>query len=189
MDQKLLQYKNLLLQWNRKINLIGDSTIDDFDNRHIKDSLQLLKLFNEKQLKESSFVDLGTGAGIPGLILSIAGVKNMTLIEKSIQKCNFLKEAVKISDNYVKIINKNIYEIKNLKFDFIISRALANLTELIKMSKIFYKTNTKCIFLKGQKYQQELETAQQHFKFDVELYNSETSKESKILMISGIKYY
>ena len=187
MEQKLLQYKNLLIQWNKKINLIGDSTIDDFDNRHIKDSLQLLKFFNEKQLKESSFVDLGTGAGIPGLILSVAGVKHMTLVEKSIQKCNFLREAVKISDNYIKIINKNIYEIKNLKFDFIISRALANLTELLKMSKNFYKKNTKCIFLKGQKYQQELKTAQQQFKFDFELYDSETSKESKVLIISDIK--
>ena len=188
MEQKLLRYKNLLLQWNKKINLIGDSTIDDFDNRHIKDSLQLLKFFSEKQLKESSFVDLGTGAGIPGIILSIVGVKNMTLVEKSIQKCNFLKEAVKISDNYIKIINKNIYEIQNLKFDFIISRALANLTELIKMSKIFYKKNTQCIFLKGQKYQQELEMAQQQFKFNVELYDSETSKESRVLVIGNIKY-
>ena len=130
---------------------------------------------------------MGTGAGIPGIILSIAGVKHMTLIEKSIQKCNFLREAVKISDNHIKIINKNIYEIKNLKFDFIISRALANLTELIKMSKIFYKKNTKCIFLKGQKYQQELQTAQQQFKFNVELYDSETSQESKILVIGNIK--
>ena len=56
------------------------------------------------------------------------------------------------------------------------------------MSKNFYKKNTKCIFLKGQKYQQELEMAQQQFKFNIELYDSETSNESKVLVISNIKY-
>ena len=82
---QLENYIKLLLEWNNKINLIGKSTIDDLWSRHIVDSAQLMKFLSEEDLKNCKCADFGTGAGFPGIVLSILGVKNMTLIEKSIQ--------------------------------------------------------------------------------------------------------
>lgn len=185
--EKIDRYIKLLLEWNNKINLIGKSTIDDIYNRHIKDSTQLLKFFTEEEINKKTFADLGTGAGIPGIILSLSGIKNITLIEKSIQKCNFLREASKLSDNNIRILNKDIYKIKTLKFDIIVSRALANLTELLDMSIGLVKPTSKCYFLKGRKYLEELEEAKKHYNFNVEIFNSETSDEGKVLLITNIK--
>lgn len=182
-DRKIREYVDLLLKWNEKINLIGKSTIEDIYNRHILDSKQLLKFFTEKELESSVFADFGTGAGIPGIILSIYGVKNIYLIEKSFRKSQFLNEAKKISDNKITVINKNIFDIKDIKFDIIVSRALAPLDELLKMIKPFCKKNTKCVFLKGKKILEEIEKAKKEFNFDYRLFDSETSSEGKVIIV------
>lgn len=182
-DRKIREYVDLLLKWNEKINLIGKSTIEDIYNRHILDSKQLLKFFTEEELESSVFADFGTGAGIPGIILSIYGVKNIYLIEKSFRKSQFLNEAKKISDNKITIINKNIFDIKDIKFDIIVSRALAPLNELLKMVKPFCKKNTKCVFLKGKKILEEIEKAKKEFNFDYKLFDSETSSEGKVIIV------
>lgn len=182
-DRKIREYVDLLLKWNEKINLIGKSTIEDIYNRHILDSKQLLKFFTEEELESSVFADFGTGAGIPGIILSIYGVKNIYLIEKSFRKSQFLNEAKKISDNKITVINKNIFDIKDIKFDIIVSRALAPLNELLKMIKPFCKKNTKCVFLKGKKILEEIEKAKKEFNFDYKLFDSETSSEGKVIII------
>lgn len=182
-DRKIREYVDLLLKWNEKINLIGKSTIEDIYNRHILDSKQLLKFFTEKELESSVFADFGTGAGIPGIILSIYGVKNIYLIEKSFRKSQFLNEAKKISDNKITVINKNIFDIKDIKFDIIVSRALAPLNELLKMVKPFCKKNTKCVFLKGKKILEEIEKAKKEFNFDYKLFDSETSSKGKVIIV------
>lgn len=187
MEEKLQKYVNLLLEWNSKMNLIGKSTINDIYTRHIKDSTQLLKFFSKEEMDNSIFADFGTGAGIPGIILSICGIKQVYLLEKSPKKCEFLYKAKQISDNKIIIINKNIFDIKNIKFDIIVSRALAPLDELLNMIYPFCKKNTKCIFLKGKKIYEEINLAQKKFKFEHELFNSETSEEGKIIIIQKIK--
>lgn len=182
-QERLEKYIKLLLEWNNKINLIGKSTVDDLWNRHIVDSAQLMKFLSEEELKSCKCADFGTGAGFPGVVLSILGVENMTLIEKSIQKCNFLKEAVKFSNNKIDILNKNINEIKTKKFDVIFSRALASLDELLFMVKPFVKSNTRCIFLKGRKAEEELVEAKKHHNFEYKLFDSETSSEGKVVIV------
>lgn len=182
-QKRLENYVKLLLEWNNKINLIGKSTINDLWNRHIVDSAQLIKFLNEEELKNCKCADFGTGAGFPGIVLSILGVKNMTLIEKSIRKCNFLREAVKFSSNKINILNKNISDVKTKKFDIIFSRALASLDELLFMVRPFIKNNTKCIFLKGKKIEEELAETKKHHNFEYELFDSETSGDGKIIII------
>jgi 16S rRNA (guanine527-N7)-methyltransferase len=182
--EKIEQYVNLLLAWNNKFNLIGKSTINDIYNRHIHDSGQLLKFLTDDEKSNCECADFGTGAGLPGIVLSILGIKNMTLIEKSPLKCKFLNEAVKISDNRVNVINADINNLNNIKFDIIFSRALANLSGLLKIVKPFLKENTKCMFLKGKKIKEEIYEAEKIFKFKYELFDSETSSEGKIIMIN-----
>ena len=87
---KLDDYVNLLLSTNKKFNLIGKSTEENIWQRHIIDSIQLIKLLN---LEQDIVIDVGTGAGIPGIILSICGVNTVYLVESKTKKTNFLKEA------------------------------------------------------------------------------------------------
>ena len=185
-DKKIEKYVDLLLEWNKKINLIGKSTIEDIYNRHILDSKQLLKFFTKEELENLIFADFGTGAGIPGVILSISGVKNIYLVEKSFRKSQFLNEAKKISDNKITVINKNIFDIKDIKFDIIVSRALAPLNELLKMVKPFCKSNTKCVFLKGKKILEEIKEAKKEANFEYKLFDSETSNEGRIIIIEKL---
>ncbi len=180
---KLEQYVDLLLKWNSKINLIGKSTVDDIWNRHIVDCAQLIKFLNDKDKENCVCADFGSGAGLPGIVLSILGIKNMNLIEKSPLKCKFLKEAALISDNKINIINKNIFDINDHKFDIIFSRALANLNDLLTMTKSFLKENSICYFLKGKKVTEELSEAKKNFSFEYSLTDSMTSNEGKIITI------
>ena len=169
MEEKLHEYIDLLLKWNNKMNLIGKSTIDNVYDRHIKDSTQLLKFFSQEEIENSIFADFGTGAGVPGIILSICGVKKIYLLEKSPKKC------------------ENIFDVKNLKFDIIVSRALAPLDELLKMIYPFCKKDSKCLFLKGKRINEEIVLAQKTFNFDYKLFDSETSDEGKVIIVKKIR--
>ena len=83
-----MEYKKILLDENNKMNLIGKSTIDDFDQRHILDCLQII---NHMPNKDKQVMDIGTGAGLPGVLLSIMGYQNLHLVEKSPKKSAFLE--------------------------------------------------------------------------------------------------
>ena len=184
----LNKYINLLLGWNNKINLIGKSTENDIWNRHILDSAQLINFLNKNELELVICADIGTGAGLPGIVLSILGIKNMVLIEKSPLKCNFLNEAIKISPNNIEIINNNINNILNRKFDISFSRALANLSKLLSYSVNLLNNDGKCIFLKGKKLNEELNEAQKLYHFDYKIEKSLTSEEGSIIYVSNIHY-
>jgi 16S rRNA (guanine527-N7)-methyltransferase len=160
--------------------------VEDVWHRHILDCSQLLEFLTEEEIEKGKCVDLGAGAGLPGIVLSILGVKHMVLIEKSPLKCKFLREAAKISENMVEIVNENVYEVRNVTYDMVFSRALANLSELLAMVNSIFKKKTKCIFLKGKKTTEEIEEAQKHFHFKYELHDSKTSEEGKVVIITKL---
>ena len=93
---RLTKYVDFLIEYNNKINLIGKSTINDIWDRHITDSLQLVKNIDNYNIK---IADLGSGAGLPGIPLSIIGIKEVHLFEKSVRKCEFLEQAKNFSNN------------------------------------------------------------------------------------------
>ncbi len=174
----------LLLKENQNYNLIGKSTIEDIWNRHILDSLQLLKYIDNKNLK---CADFGSGSGFPGLVLSIMGLKEMHLVEKSFRKCEFLRRAKLLSPNRVFIYQAKLEELKALEFDVILSRALASLEELLSYSNLFLRKNGYCLFLKGKKLADEIELAKKDWKFDHEIFPSLSSDEGKIIKVFNIK--
>jgi 16S rRNA (guanine527-N7)-methyltransferase len=184
------QIKNLedftvfLLKENQRHNLIGKSTIDDLWNRHILDSAQLLKFIDDKNLK---FADLGSGAGFPGLVLSILGLKEMHLVEKAFRKADFLRQAKTFSPNKIFVHQAVIEEMPTIEFDCIISRALAPLPKLIGYSNKLLKKDGFCLFLKGRNLPQEIKSAAEEFSFDYELHQSLTSPESNIIKVQNIK--
>ena len=174
----------LLLQENQKHNFIGKSTIEDVWNRHVLDSAQLMRFIPNQNLK---FADLGTGAGFPGLLLSILGLKEIHLIEKSFRKCEFLRKAKLFSNNRIFIHQVKIEELSVNQFDCIVSRAFAPLDELLFHVEKFLKKDGFCLFLKGKNLSKEIAKAEEKFNFQYELFPSLTSQESSVIKITKIK--
>ena len=179
---KLSEYKKILLKENETMNLIGKSTIIDLDERHFLDCIQIVKYLPRY---EKSVMDIGTGAGLPGIILSIIGFKNLHLVEKSPKKSSFLENCkLRLGLNYV-VHNKSISEISNLNIDYVTARAFASIEKIIYMTKKIINKQTKFILLKGKTYLTELETINPQ-KYFWETHPSITSTESKII-IMGVK--
>ena len=178
----LMEYKKILLNENHKMNLIGKSTIDDFDQRHIIDCIQIIKHMPDKK---KQVMDIGTGAGLPGVLLSILGYQNLHLVEKSPKKSAFLETCkAHLGLNY-KIHTKPIVEISGVNIDYITARAFAPIEKIITATKKIIHTKTIYILLKGKSYLSELNLINPQ-KYTWQNYPSITSEESKIIVL-GIK--
>lgn len=178
----LKKYQSLVLKWNKVINLVSCSTESEFWTRHILDSLQLMKYINSF---DSHVVDIGSGAGLPGVILSIAGIKNVTLIESDERKVAFLLQAAKCSNNKIQIINDRIENVV-LECDMLTSRAFASLEKIFSYTKNIM-VKDKYLLLKGQGYQEEIDNAKKKWSFYHLTYDSMTSNNSKIIEISNLE--
>jgi len=183
-EKNLEEFVKILLNRNQNFNFIGKSTIDDVWLRHILDCAQLMKYIPNVNLK---FGDFGSGAGLPGIILSILGLKEIHLIEKSFRKSEFLREAKSLSNQRIFVQNTKLEEIANLQFDCIVSRALAPLPKLLEYSHKFLKNEGFCLFLKGKNLQSEISDSKKQFVFEYELFPSITSKESNIIHLKKIQ--
>jgi 16S rRNA (guanine527-N7)-methyltransferase len=186
--EKLNKYKDFLLSSNKSLNLIGKTTENQIFTRHFTDSAQIYDLIEDK----SEIIDLGSGAGFPGVLLKIlmddkkiAG--NITLIDKSPKKCKFLQDLSDKLGLTFKIVNLKIENFKFNKISTVVSRAFK---KTIDTMDILLKNNDKIrniILIKGKTYQQELEEAKKKYTFDVEKFRSITSDESFIIKITNIK--
>ncbi|MFT6077201.1 MAG: 16S rRNA (guanine527-N7)-methyltransferase [Rickettsiales bacterium] len=178
--QRLELFVKILVQNNEQYNLIGKSTIPDLWERHILDSAQLLQYIPDGL----TVGDFGSGAGLPAIILSILGVKEIHLIEKSFRKCEFLEKAAKISKNKIIIHQKKVEEIKDLTFDVAVSRAFSPLNKLIPIVQPFLKKDGIGIFLKGKSFENEISLAKGCSKFQHVAHPSLTSDQSRIIVIN-----
>ena len=177
----IFEYKKLLLSENLKMNLIGKNTEEDFDQRHILDCIQIHSYIGDHR---NRILDLGTGAGLPGVLLSILGFKNVHLVEKSAKKSNFLKKC-KIQLGIEFSVHNSFIEKLNLpKFESIVARAFAPIVRIISLTKHITDFKTNYILLKGKSYNDELELVD-HNKFKWQLYPSLTSHESKIIVLNS----
>ena len=187
--EKLNKYKDFLLNSNKLLNLIGKTTENHIFSRHFTDSAQIYDLIEDK----SEIIDLGSGAGFPGVIIKILMNNNkidgnIMLIEKSPKKCKFLQNLSEKLDLTIKIVNLRVENFKFNKISTVVSRAFKNTVDTID---ILLKNNEKIrsiILIKGKTYQHELEEAKKKYTFDVEKFRSITSDESYILKISNIKH-
>ena len=177
-------YQEKLKKNNKIHNLVGASTLCDFWDRHINDSLQLSTFLPNKN---SSIIDLGTGAGLPGIILSIYGYSNILLIDSKAKKINFIQEFAEENKITIKTICTRVEKIKNQKFDFIISRAFAPLKKLLNYSLLFTKKNTSLLFLKGRNVKDEIIDAKKYFNFKYNLYSSKSKGGGFVLEIINYK--
>jgi 16S rRNA (guanine527-N7)-methyltransferase len=186
--EKLNKYKDFLLNSNKLINLIGKTTENQIFTRHFVDSAQIYDLIEDK----SEIIDLGSGAGFPGVVLKILMDNNkidgnIILIDKSPKKCKFLQNLSEKLGLTLRVVNLKIENFKFNKISTIVSRAFKKTVDTID---ILLKNNDKIrniILIKGKTYQQEIEEAKKKYTFDVEKFRSITSDESYILKINNIK--
>ena len=183
-EEKFIKYENLLKQWSTKMNLVAPSTLTNIQTRHIQDSAQLAKFLP----KDVRIIDLGSGAGFPGVVLAILGW-NVTCIESISKKTNFLS-ALKaeldlpnltiINDRIENFLSKTPVNAGDFVFT---ARAFA---PLIKILDYTHKTKCRLFLLKGREIQSEIDRAKTKYKFDYKLYESETG-DGYIIYIFNIK--
>ncbi|HEY1505936.1 MAG TPA: 16S rRNA (guanine(527)-N(7))-methyltransferase RsmG [Stellaceae bacterium] len=180
---KLTAYVELLSQWNRRINLISANTMGDVWRRHILDCAQLTKHLPRQT---RVVVDLGAGAGLPGLVLAAMGVPEIHLIESDLRKSAFLREAARIMDVPVALHPERIEKTAAFPADAVVARACASIDQLIDFSVKFISSRTVCLFLKGEAADAELATARASWNLTVETVPSLSDPSGAILKLSAI---
>lgn len=181
---KLDRYAELLAEWNQKFNLIAESTLPQIWRRHFLDSAQLIKFVPEEA---KTIADLGSGAGFPGIVLSIISAHEVHLIESIGKKADFLSAVVselKLNSVVRKIRVESLY---NTQFDIITARALKPLPQLLKLSKPLMKKDSLCLFLKGQSVEVELTESRKYWKFDAETIPSLSDPSGRVLKIRNLQ--
>lgn len=176
-------YVKLILKWNKSINLISKSTEEQIWQRHILDSAQLINYIDNNNI---ILYDLGSGAGFPGVVLSILGIKNVCLVESDKRKCSFLYQASKISTNKIEIINERIEKLENLSTDIITARAYSKLSNIMSNCSSFYNFK-KILLFKGKTIKEEISEAQKEWHMEYNIYNSIAEDSSYILEIRNLK--
>lgn len=176
-----LKYLELLQQWNQKINLVADSDPSTWWERHILDSAQLSLYIKP----DSHIVDFGSGAGLPGLILSLMGYESITLVESDKRKCAFLQHVCGTFGLSTKIISNRVEALESLEPDVITSRAFAPLTSLIDYSMPQLRKNTRCLFPKGKNYSTELSEVT-YYSMEYFVHPSKIDPQSVVLEIYSI---
>ena len=169
-----------------KINLIGKSTIHRIWTRHILDSIQIIEHL-PKEKSEKFVLDVGTGAGFPGVVLHIMGRKNVILCDKSSKKVFFLKKIFKECCLDIEFYNNRVEMYLKKNVDVIVSRAFASLKKLINSIFHLISYETVLVIHKGKKYKEEIKEAEKTYFFKYEKFQSITSKEGVILKIENIK--
>ena len=180
--KKVCLFSEMLLKFNKSYNLISKNTVDDVWLRHILDSAQIIPLLHAK--KGSVIADLGTGAGFPGILISISDHNfkfHVKLYEKSAVKREFLL-SLKRELNLKFTVLENVYE-KEIQADIIVCRAFKKLSEIVKISREIVKKPHKLLILKGQNAQKELENSFKTKKYPYKLEASMTNKDSKIILM------
>ncbi|MCH9753754.1 MAG: 16S rRNA (guanine(527)-N(7))-methyltransferase RsmG [Alphaproteobacteria bacterium] len=181
--EKLQKFVDLVLKWNQSINLIAKSTEDIIWERHVLDSMQISSLIKGKKI-----LDIGTGAGFPGIILSIINDSNIILVEKSSKKCTFLHKAKAEIGGDFEIINQAIEDVAIEKVDVITCRGFASVKKILELSSGCINHNIKLILLKGENYEIEIEEAQKAgWNFSINTKQSITNEKSVVLILSNIK--
>ena len=188
-NEKKLKLLELFVQetlnYNQKYNLISKNSEKDIWTRHVLDSAQLIKHIDHKNLH--SLADLGTGAGFPGIILSIYYIDTLTfhvkLYEKSKVKNNFLRSIIKKLGLKNTTIYDNDYQSHILDSDYIVCRAFKKLNEILRISRETVKKSHKLIVMLGKSAQGEINKASKGMINKYKLVPSITNSDSKILLV------
>lgn len=188
--ERLRVFVDLLLKWNARINLIGRSTEEEIQARHMADSLQILR-FAPPALRR--WVDLGSGGGFPGLVVAAVLADTVPeaevhLVESDQRKATFLREAARAMAVRVTVHAARIEAVPPLSADVLSARALAPLTRLCGFARRHLAPGGVAILPKGANWREELAQAKTDWNFRVGTHPSGTATESAILVLEEISH-
>jgi 16S rRNA (guanine527-N7)-methyltransferase len=184
--QGLTTYVAVLDKWRQRINLIGPGSIDDIWRRHVLDSAQAWPQITET---DGPLLDLGSGAGLPGLIFSILGASNVTLIDSDQRKAVFLREAARAVGVKPRIVAQRFDAALSNEagsYDVVTARAVASITKLMPILRKALKPEGYALLLKGAQTEKELTEAQKSWTLRYALTPSITGGGGQIVKIWGI---
>ena len=180
---RLQAYLDLLMRWQAKINLVGAATLNDPWRRHVLDSGQLWRFWPPGA---QVLADLGSGAGLPGLIMAVLGAPVTHLIESDQRKAAFLREAARACGVNVTVHALRIEQVRPLAADVVTARALAPLPELLALAERHEHPGTTCLFLKGRTAASELTLARGTWTMRTTREASLSDPEGQVLRICEI---
>jgi 16S rRNA (guanine527-N7)-methyltransferase len=179
--ESLERFTSLLVRWNRTVNLVSRRDEPLLWNRHIADALQLVPLM---QPLPARAIDLGSGAGFPGLILALATRVPFDLIETDQRKAAFLREAARVTAAPVRIHAARIESARLAPAPLVTARAVAPLSKLLALAAPLLAPGGQCLFLKGARVASELTDAATQWHMHAERIPSRTAPDACILRIS-----
>ncbi len=184
--QRLESYAALLVKWQARINLVGPATLPDLWRRHFLDSAQLAPLL---PTPGGTLVDLGSGAGFPGLVLAIMTDWRVHLVDSDQRKCAFLRQVALDCGvlERVTIHAKRIEQVTGIAADVVTARACAPLVDLLGLAAPILADGGQCLFLKGAQVEEELTAAERRWTMRLERRASISDPAGSLLVISGLK--
>lgn len=182
MVKQLATYAELLREWNPRINLVAPGTLSTLEERHIADSAQLVPHI---PLPSQRILDVGSGAGLPGLILAIlAPQHSYTLVERDQRKVAFLQTAVfRLGLPNVTVLNIDVRDIKN-QFDIVTCRAFASLLDILTYTSPLLVQGGAWLLLKGRGFDEELSVCETSFHLTTQRWPSKVPGEGWVVQIS-----
>lgn len=187
-SQRLDSYVHLLLTWQKSINLIAPSTVDQVWRRHIQDCGQIATLFPDAE----RWLDLGSGAGLPGIVVAILRSAaqprfQMQLIESNGKKASFLREVSRLCALPVRVHHGRIEAemTKSVQFpvDVVTARALASLDLLLDFARPAFQRGAKAVFMKGEEAETELTMCRKRWHIEAELIPSVTEPKARLVVV------
>ncbi len=185
----LEEFRQIIIQKNRSINLISKQSEQVSKERHIIDSAQIIDFID---LNLPICTDIGSGSGLPGIVLAIImkhkkSEMKFKLYEKSYHKSNFLKEVSNKFNLNVEVLQKDIFEQKNLRSDIIVARAFKPLPIILNLIYGNFKFFKEVILFLGKNAKEMLRDVLKEWEFEYQEKKSITSDDSIILKISKLK--
>lgn len=182
------KWHNLLLTWNKRINLVSKSALDEFWKRHALDSWQVTR-FVPKDAK--TILDLGSGGGFPGLALAIAAKHNqsgqtVTLVESVGKKANFLRTVIRELNLPASVKAERVESLPSVPVDLISARAFAPLPQLLTYAHPFWAEDTAAVLLKGQSLEDEIESAKEKWSFNADTSPSVSAPDGVVVKIQNL---
>jgi len=182
-ELRLERYAELIIERNQSLSLISHTTEPDIWVRHFLDSAQIATLIPDPAV---AIADIGTGAGFPGMVLAIMGLPDVHLIEHNIQKVDFLRRVATELDLPVTIHPMKSEAVRAFPVGVLTARALKPLDQLIALGRRLIGPNTACIFPKGRRAEEELQTASRRWRMTVERFPSATDPDSTIFRLTNV---
>ncbi len=183
-EHRLLALAAHTRKWSPRINLVSKSSLVEIENRHIKDSTQLASFIPNKK---SRIIDLGCGGGFPGLALACLGYENLTLVDSDARKISACRAFLREQALSVNLVNSRIDELQVMNFEIVTARALASLDQLLQWAVNLLSTNGRCLFLKGARVDEEIDSALKIAEFTFTKHPSLSSPDGCVLEICNVR--